>query len=126
MNNYDIFKASLSAEDRKIIDSDDFTFYAMDILVFSDSEIDIEKLKTYFFTYKKLLHRNKLNSFIAYRVLFPINDILSFFHIPFYFSYDSGNKNIFFNIVKENKKLNCYNILYKRELLKIPALKIKA
>lgn len=124
MNNYDIFKAGLSAKDRKIIDSDEFTFYAMDILIFSDSDIDIEKLKIYFSTYKKLLLRNKLNNFLAYRVLFPINDILSFFHIPAYFSYNSNNKNIFFNITKENKKLNCYNILYKLELLKMPALKM--
>ena len=124
MNNFDLFKSKLSEKNKKLIDSDEFTFYAMDILIFSDSEIDIKELKKYFVTFKHCIKRDKINCFLAYRVLFPINDFFGFLHLPFYFSYDSSNKDIFFRVTKENKNLNCFETLYKKEILKRPILKI--
>ena len=89
MNNFELYENKLSNKNKKLINSDEFTFYAMDILIFSDSEIDIKELHKYFVTFKRCLKRDKINNFIAYRVLFPINDFFDFLHLPFYFSFNT-------------------------------------
>ena len=60
MNNYEAFKATLSTKNQKILDSDEFTIFAMDTLIFNDSEATIEEIKQEFKAYKNMLRKEKL------------------------------------------------------------------
>jgi hypothetical protein len=62
MNNYEAFKATLSTKNQKILDSDGFTIFAMDTLIFNDSEATIEEIKQELKAYKNMLRKEKIIS----------------------------------------------------------------
>ena len=63
---------------------------------------------------EKLSKRDKRNQFLAYKILFPVNDFLCFLHLPFLFTYDAHNKNIYFRV--RLRKEQGYRTIYKKEL----------
>lgn len=92
MNNFETYKNTLSDKNKKLIDSDEFTFYAMDLIVFNDNEPEIEEIKKEFKRFKEMLLKQKIidrlikiqSSIVWFSSNYAINDLVTmyFFNMP--------------------------------------------
>lgn len=92
MNNFETYRNTLSIKNKKLIDSDEFTFYAMDLIVFNDNEPAIEEIKKEFKKFKKSLLKQRIinrlvkiqSSIICFSSNYAINDLVTmyFFNMP--------------------------------------------
>ena len=92
MNNFEIYRNTLSDKNKKLIDSDEFTFYAMDLIIFNAVEPEIKEIKKEFKKFKKSLLKQriinrlvKIQSFIIwFSYNYTINDLVTmyFFNMP--------------------------------------------